>query len=158
MNKKLERDVSMKVFGENIKNARSYRALSQNELSRKSGISRSSISMIENNKIDIYFETAKRLAKTLNINLPQLFSRNFSNEKIAEYIEDDFLSIFSQNTKTLLKRKNKYQTYLYAATTLSPSTINEILNQKVNPKLSSLYQIADALEASVSQLITRKGE
>ncbi|WP_417901935.1 hypothetical protein [Bacillus thuringiensis] len=36
--------------------------------------------------------------------------------------------------------------------------MNEILKQKVNPKLSSLYQIADALETTVSELITRKGE
>ena len=148
----------MKVFGENIKNARYYRALSQNELSGKSGISRSSISMIENSKIDIYFETAKRLAESLNICLPQFFSRSFSNGKIAAYIEDDFLLIFSQNVKSLLKKKNKYQTYLYVSTNLSPSTINEILKQKVNPKLSSLYQIADALETTVSELITRKGE
>ncbi|HDX9614212.1 TPA: helix-turn-helix domain-containing protein [Bacillus toyonensis] len=148
----------MKVFGENIRNARKYRALSQNELSVKSGISRSSISMIENSKIDIYFETAKRLAESLNIGLPQFFSRNFNNEKTATYIEDDFLLIFSQNVTSLLKKKNKYQTYLYASTTLSPSTINEILKQKVNPKLSSLYQIADALETTVSELITRKGE
>lgn len=148
----------MKVFGENIKNARFYRALSQNELSEKSGISRSSISMIENSRIDIYFETAKRLAESLNINLPQLFSRSFSDGKIAAYIEDDFLLIFSQNVKSLLKKKSKYQTYLYASTTLSPSTINEILKQKVNPKLTSLYQIADALETTVSELITRKEE
>ncbi|PGB43614.1 helix-turn-helix domain-containing protein [Bacillus toyonensis] len=148
----------MKVFGENIRNARKYRALSQRELSVKSGISRSSISMIENSKIDIYFETAKRLAKSLDISLPQFFSRNFSNGKTATYIEDNFLLIFSQNVTSLLKKKNKYQTYLYASTNLSPSTINEILKQKVNPKLSSLYQIADALETTVSELITRKGE
>lgn len=145
----------MKVFGENIKNARYYRALSQNELSKKSGISRSSLSMIENSKIDIYFETAKRLAESLNISLTQLFSRSFSNGKIITFIEDDFLLIFSQNVKSLLKKKNKYQTYLYASTTLSPSTINEILNQKVSPKLSSLYQIADALDTTISELITR---
>lgn len=148
----------MKVFGENVRTARKDRALSQKELSAKSGISRSSISMIENSKIDIYFETANRLAKSLNISLPQFFSRNFSNGKTATYIEDNFLSIFSQNVTSLLKKKNKYQTYLYSSTTLSPSTINEILKQKVNPKLSSLYQIADALETTVSELITRKGE
>lgn len=71
----------MKVFGENVRNARRDRALSQKELSEKSGISRSSISMIENSKIDIYFETANRLAKSLDISLPQFFSRNFSNGK-----------------------------------------------------------------------------
>ncbi|PFA04129.1 hypothetical protein COF76_27630 [Bacillus wiedmannii] len=148
----------MKVFGENVRNARKDRALSQKELSAKSGISRSSISMIENSKIDIYFETANRLAKSLDISLPQFFSRNFSNGKTVTYIEDNFLSIFSQNVTNLLKKKNKYQTYLYSSTTLSPSTINEILKQKVNPKLSSLYQIADALDTTVSELITRKGE
>lgn len=148
----------MKVFGENVRNARRDRALSQKELSEKSGISRSSISMIENSKIDIYFETANRLAKSLDIGLPQFFSRNFSNGKTVTYIEDNFLSIFSQNVTSLLKKKNKYQTYLYSSTTLSPSTINEILKQKVNPKLSSLYQIADALDTTVSELITRKGE
>ncbi len=148
----------MKVFGENVRNARKDRALSQKELSEKSGISRSSISMIENSKIDIYFETANRLAKSLDISLPQFFSRNFSNGKTITYIEDNFLSIFSQNVTSLLKKKNKYQTYLYSSTTLSPSTINEILKQKVNPKLSSLYQIADALDTTVSELITRKGE
>ncbi|MGG0256406.1 helix-turn-helix transcriptional regulator [Bacillus toyonensis] len=148
----------MKVFGENVRTARKDRALSQKELSAKSGISRSSISMIENSKIDIYFETANRLAKSLDISLPQFFSRNFSNGKTITYIEDNFLSIFSQNVTSLLKKKNKYQTYLYSSTTLSPSTINEILKQKVNPKLSSLYQIADALDTTVSELITRKGE
>ncbi|MES5848651.1 MULTISPECIES: helix-turn-helix domain-containing protein [unclassified Bacillus cereus group] len=147
----------MKVFGENVRTARKDRALSQKELSAKSGISRSSISMIENSKIDIYFETANRLAKSLDISLPQFFSRNFSNGKTITYIEDNFLSIFSQNVTSLLKKKNKYQTYLYSSTTLSPSTINEILKQKVNPKLSSLYQIADALDTTVSELITRKG-
>ncbi|WP_025684398.1 helix-turn-helix domain-containing protein [Paenibacillus maysiensis] len=148
----------MKVFGENIRNARSYRALSQNELSENSGISRSSLSMLENNEIDIYFETAKRLAESLNISFPQLFSRNFSNGNIAAYTEDDFLFIFSQNAKSLLKKQNKLQTYLYASTTLSPSTISEIFNQKVNPKLSSLNQIADALGTTISELIIRKEE
>jgi transcriptional regulator with XRE-family HTH domain len=155
---KEKRDEGMNVFGENIKTARFYRALSQNELSVKSGISRSSISMIENSKIDIYLGTAIRLAESLNIYLPQFFSRNFSNGKTAAYIEEDFLLIFSQNVKNLLNKKNKYQSYLYATTTLSSSTINEILNQKVNPQLSSLYQIADALDTNVSELITRKEE
>ncbi|MEK5234760.1 helix-turn-helix transcriptional regulator [Paenibacillus sp. FSL L8-0470] len=148
----------MEVFGKNIRNARSYRALSQNELSKNAGISRSSLSLIENNEIDIYLETAKRLAQSLNISLPQLFSRNFSNGNIAAYTDDNFLLIFSENAKSLLKKQNKLQIYLYASTTLSASTISEIFNQKVNPKLSSLNQIADALGATISELIIRKEE
>lgn len=146
----------MGVFGENIKNARRYRTISQKALSVKSGISRSSISTIENSKTDIYFETAKRLAESLNISLSQLFSRNFINANIEEYIDDDFLFNFSQNVKKILKNKNKYQIYLYTSTTLSSSTINEILNRKVNPRLSSLYQIASALETTVSKLVIRE--
>lgn len=148
----------MKVFGENVRIARSCRNLSQNKLSEYSGISRSSLSMIENHEIDIYFRTAQKIAKSLNISLPQLFSRNFSNGNILAYTEDDFLFIFSQNAKNIIKKQHRFQLSLYSSTTLSSSTISEIFNQKVNPKLSSLKKIADALNTPINELIIRKEE
>lgn len=149
--------IDLSFLGENIRMARVYRNITQDELCRKCKYHRSSLSRLENNDLDITFQSIVKLAKALDINIIELFSRNFKDQKLSSYIEDDFLLVFCENVNKILAKKNKYQESLFPKTGLFPATISEILNQKVNPKISSMQKIATALETTISDLLVRNG-
>lgn len=147
----------LSFLGENIRMARVYRNITQEELCKNCGYQRSSLSRLENNDLDITFQSMVKLAKALDVNIIELFSRNFRNQKFSSYIEDNFLLVFCENVNKILVRKNKYQESLFTTTGLFPSTISEILSQKVNPKISSMQKIATALETTIGDLLVRNG-
>ena len=65
---------SQMLIGGNIKQLRLERGLSQAELSRKSRVSRSCISDIENGKVNTTLEMIKRIADGLEVPLSKVFA------------------------------------------------------------------------------------
>ena len=65
----------LEELGVKIKNRRIEFGMSQEELSLLSGVQRSQISKIESGKVDIQISTIERLAKSLNIIVPDLFKK-----------------------------------------------------------------------------------
>jgi transcriptional regulator with XRE-family HTH domain len=64
--------LEMNLFGENLKNIRSQKNLRQSDLSKISGVSTNTISLIENNILKPRVRTLKKLAAALEIPLKTL--------------------------------------------------------------------------------------
>lgn len=147
----------LSFLGENVRMVRVYRNLTQDQLCNKCNYQRSSLSNLENNNLDITFKTIVKISKALDVNIAELFSRNLKVHELSHYVEDNFLLIFSENVNRILIRKKKFQVSLFPNTGLHPATISEILNQKVNPKISSMCKIANVLETPICELLVRQG-
>lgn len=63
-------------FGEKVASLRKIRSLKQDELAFKTNISPSYLSAIERGITDTTISTAKRLAKSLNVKIQELFEFN----------------------------------------------------------------------------------
>ena len=70
-----EDDSERKIVGARIRAARESASLSQQELSRRSGIAQESLSRIETGRRDPRLGTLRRLAKGLGLSLDQLMER-----------------------------------------------------------------------------------
>jgi DNA-binding XRE family transcriptional regulator len=70
-----EDDGQRKMVGSRIRAARESASLSQQELSRRSGIAQESLSRIETGRRDPRLGTLRRLAKGLDLSLDQLMER-----------------------------------------------------------------------------------
>lgn len=93
----------LQVFGQNIRFARKKRNFTIKDLAQKAKYSRIDLSKIEYGEKDIQLNTAIKLARAIDIPLPDLFSRNYVDmyEQIPEqdkpvFKEDDFCLFFQQ--------------------------------------------------------------
>ena len=59
-------------IGDNLKNARTRRLLTQVQLAEKSGVNQVTIARIERNQVDPRFSTMRRLAKALDVDPTEL--------------------------------------------------------------------------------------
>ena len=59
-------------IGENLRQARTRRLLTQDELAEKAGVSQSTIANIERNNAEPQFRTIRKLAKALDVDPTQL--------------------------------------------------------------------------------------
>ena len=150
------------VFGENLGRIIALKDLTQEEVEGMSGISRQTINkaiqISINNNHNIKITTAIALSKALNIDFPKLFSRltNEDVKSIGEYIEDDYVDIFVQNVKRLVRGKN--QKFLSSDPGIKEATVSEILNYKVSdPYLSSIIYISEVSNVEVEFLLRRGG-
>lgn len=151
------------VLGENIGRIMNLKNITQEELKKKSGISRPTISkvlemdVIESRSVKI--STIIELAKALNVDFPSLFSRRTNEQLINgdKYLEDDYVSVFVQNVKR--KNMGKKQKLLSTEPGVKESTISALFNSKINdPYLSSLQSIAEVLDISLESLFKRGGK
>ena len=62
-----------KKFGENLKNIRALKSVTQNELAARCNIEKTAISRIENGRTNITLNTAVTIALSLEIDLKELF-------------------------------------------------------------------------------------
>lgn len=65
----------MGTFGERLKGLRNERGISQNELSKYIGVSKSSVNMYERGEREPGFETLEAIADFFNINMDYLLGR-----------------------------------------------------------------------------------
>ena len=63
----------LKVFGEKIRKIRIERGLSQEKLAFLSGLHRTYVGAIERGERNVSFKNIEKIAKTLKVNLEELF-------------------------------------------------------------------------------------
>lgn len=83
----------MILLGDRLKELRTQKKLSMSKLSDLSGISKTTISDIENHKVNATINTLDKLAKALNVNINYLTSPSeYDKDKIV-LLESGFFSI-----------------------------------------------------------------
>lgn len=65
----------MRTFGQRLKDLRNSRGISQNELSKHIGVSKSSVNMYERDEREPGFETLEAIADFFNVNMDYLLGR-----------------------------------------------------------------------------------
>jgi transcriptional regulator with XRE-family HTH domain len=121
-----------KQIGLNIAFYRNYFNISQKELSDLSGIRQATISNIENNVSDFYFETLKSLTEALNIPLGLVIT-------ISE------LDLVIRNKNTSLVKKLEFKNYRNQYEILIENNRNRKLSPISNIKEESSKQITTIL-------------
>lgn len=156
-----EKDILMK-FGSNIKKARQKRNLTLEQLAKLANYDRICLAKLESGKQNIKLNTAKKLARSLNVTFAMLFVDNDSfslklgDVNQLEYIDDDFLGIFIANFKYSLRNNKNKQIIVYINTSLSAETVSRVNQGKVrNPMLTTLYALAFTVKKEMSFLFTR---
>ncbi|MBO8140226.1 MAG: LexA family transcriptional regulator [Thermosipho sp. (in: Bacteria)] len=96
-------------IGEKIKNLRSERGLSQEELAKRVGVSRESISHYENGRVIPPIDVLEAIAKELGVSITYFFTNEETTEEYHVYSDDTssvtlgFLGGDIQNFKTVKK-------------------------------------------------------
>lgn len=156
----------LQVFGQNIRFAREKRNYTIKDLALKAKYNRIDLSKIEYGEKDIQLSTAIKLAKAIDVPLPDLFSRNYVNlyEQIPEqdrpgFKEDDFLLVFSTNVRTILRSLFRNEVSFYSEIGMDPATVSRILNQRIqDPRISTLEAITKSISKSLPELLSRTSE
>jgi len=76
----------LKLLGQRVKDIRSSLSLSQEELSKLSGVSRGQISKIENGQANLTVETIEKIANALNVKVTHLLDDGFYKENRQTYL------------------------------------------------------------------------
>lgn len=83
----------METFGQRLKSLRNKRGISQNELSKHIGVSKSSVNMYERDEREPGFETLEAIADFFNVNMDYLLGRG---PRITTSINSQEISITAQ--------------------------------------------------------------
>lgn len=151
------------VFGTNIRKAREMKGLSIFELATSIGYDRGCLSVLEYGEQNIEYKTALNLARKLNAPFPALFSRNYLNDLATDnttfsgnYTDDDFLLVFIENFKRIMKSKQLTQIEVYGATDVQTAMVSRIINGKaLNPTINTLYAMAYTADTEMYSLFLR---
>ena len=109
-------------------------------------------------------QTAIKIAKVLDVSFPALFSRNFMDENMAhpelqlnnDFIEDDFLKVFTENFRKALKTKGITEMTVVETTGVPNSTVSKIVRGRyINPTLVTLNGMAYVITTDVYSLFVR---
>lgn len=109
------------TIGENIKKIRKNKGLLQKELGEKLGVTAATISAFENNKTNIKFSTARKVAEALGVTIEELVGDNWSFFTLKEfkrdqsYTEDEPISYILDNAPPELAEALDYDVARIAA-------------------------------------------
>lgn len=78
----------MGTFGQRLRELRNQRGISQNELSKHIGVSKSSVNMYERGEREPGFETLEAIADFFNVNMDYLLGRELEVSLIGGCLED----------------------------------------------------------------------
>ena len=151
------------VFGANIRKTREMQGLSIAELSASIDYDRGCLSSLEYGEQNIEYTTALKLARKLNTPFPALFSRNYlkeipngSSSTSGTFTEDDYLLVFVENIKKIMKSKQLKQIEIYGATDIQAAMVSRIIHRKaLNPTIRTLYAMAYTLDIDMYNLFLR---
>lgn len=154
------------VFGANIRKTREMQGLGIAELAASINYDRGCLSSLEYGEQNIEYTTALNLARKLNAPFPALFSRNYlsnlankSSSTLRTFIEDDYLLVFVENIKSVMKSKQLKQIEIYGATDIQTAMVSRIIHRKAqNPTLKTLYAIAYTVDTEMYSLFLRTEE
>lgn len=88
----------METFGQRLKSLRNDRGISQNELSKYIGVSKSSVNMYERDEREPGFETLEAIADFFNVNMDYLLGRG---SRIGISASEDTISSYIHSPTTL---------------------------------------------------------
>jgi len=91
------------MIGRNIKRYRKILGITQEEISKEAGISRQTLSKIENNKTEPNSNTLMEIAKVLDIKLEELFRERESLEKFRINLTEDYAEKNEEEISSVLK-------------------------------------------------------
>lgn len=77
----------MATFGQRLRDLRNSRGISQNELSKHIGVSKSSVNMYERDEREPGFETLEAIADFFNVNMDYLLSGKTERAEKVQYIQ-----------------------------------------------------------------------
>ncbi|GED14036.1 helix-turn-helix domain-containing protein [Aneurinibacillus migulanus] len=103
------------IVGENIKKFRKREKMTQNELAKKSKISRSYLADVENGRYNPSIDTLKSIASALNVGISELMGEDNSKHSKDENLDDDYRKIERFARKVNSKDRKKAITILEAA-------------------------------------------
>lgn len=156
----------LQVFGQNIRFAREKRNYRIKDLACAAKYSRIDLSKVEYGEKDIQLSTVVKIARALDVPLPDLFSRNYisfyeqtpKQDKLG-FQNDNFLLVFSSNVRAALDASNRNEISIYSEIGMDPATISRILNQRIeDPRISSLDAIANSISKNLCDLFSRTTE
>ena len=150
----------LKVLGSNIRIVRTNKKLDLQQLSKLADYDRGCLSRLENGEGNPNYLTIIKVAKTLGVWFPSLFSRNFDYQQTCVEInwlrDDDFLFVFIENYNKRLKQLQREQKQVFIDTEISEAAISRFLNKKNNnPRLKTLELLAKAVDMDLEILFTR---
>lgn len=99
----------METFGQRLKALRNGRGISQNELSKYIGVSKSSVNMYERDEREPGFETLEAIADFFNVNMDYLLGRearistSFTSRGLTNIIQFDEKQFSASAQPTLIK-------------------------------------------------------
>jgi DNA-binding XRE family transcriptional regulator len=151
------------VFGANIRKAREMQGLGIAELAASINYDRGCLSSLEYGEQNIEYITALNLARELNVPFPALFSRNYLNELSSDsssisgtFTEDDYLLVFVENIKKVMRSKQLKQIEFYGATDIQTAMVSRIMHQKTqNPTIRTQYAMAYTVDTDMYSLFLR---
>lgn len=148
------------VFGANIRRAREMQGLGIAELAASIDYDRGCLSSLEYGEQNIEYSTALNLARKLNVPFPALFSRNYlselSNDSSSTFTEDDYLLVFVENIKKVMRSKQLKQIEIYGATDVQTAMVSRIIHRKAtNPTIRTLYAMAYTVDTDMYNLFLR---
>lgn len=163
MDSKFNSSEILLILGANIQKSRKMRGYTISDLATSIKYDRSCLSGLEYGEQNIKYMTALNLACKLDVPFPALFSRNYpnnlSNNKIdsfCNFTKDDYLLVFIENLRKIMKSKQIKQIDIYGATDIQTATISRIINRKSrNPTIKTLYAMAYTTETSMYDLFLR---
>ena len=152
------------VFGTNIRKVREAKGMKIHEVAEIAQYDRGCLSRLEYGEQNIKVKTAIKIAKTLNISFPALFSRNFmdGNKEHPElqvdntYIEDDFIKVFAENFWKSIKTQGYSEMTVVETIGIPNSSVSKIKNGKYdNPTLTTLYGMSLVAGIDMYSLFSR---
>ena len=156
-------DSILLVFGANIKKARERKSLTKKALANQAKYDRGSLRKLEKGEMNIELVTAVKLAKTLDVSFPALFSRNFMEnvpdseiDFSGKYQDDDYLLVFREKFMKQLQRYTMHQVSVTDISELNEQMVSRLVNGAIkNPTLKTLYALAYAVNTEMYILFSR---
>lgn len=156
---------AVQIFGRNVNMVREDKRMSIKKLAEVSGYNRADLASLELGKHDVSLESAVNIAKALNRDFPFMLSKDFNvlgrlvgNKRILDYyIETDYLSIYIENLRKNIKKKNTTQEFIADSTGVFSANFSRIINKKIVPRIGTLEKFSDAIDMELSVLFERTG-
>ena len=143
------------ILGNNIYKIRQQKNLTITALAKLARYGRGYLSKLEVGKQNVTLNTIIKISKALDVNLTTLFFRE-NNTYYRNYIEDNYIEVFSENVKKNLLKKRRSLCSLSIDIEIDLATLSRILNGKQNnPWIISLEKIAKGINKNIGDLLIR---
>lgn len=152
------------MFGQRIVELRKRQGLTQTELAKTIGISRSALSLYEIEKRQPDWETINKMASLFDVSVDYLLGRTDDKHRNSTSDDKDFFfffffddkdlqEVFVSALKTALETQNMTVSELCEKTEIDVDTCNQYLTGEYAPTLEHLVELSKALDVSIDYLL-----